>query len=508
MAGVTKNLGLALLGVSAEDKSVTFEEWRTSINGDAESSNMNILDAAIGADRQRIYSLENRDDLVTKEYLHGKVPDEAGAHQYLTTDGGSVPVWEDKLAHTDVISVDVPSCELSFETEDVVAVFPEHFTLVPGHSYIVTFDGSEYECIARSASGNTVYIGNISIVSSSFIIVDTEEPFIITSTSPSIQDISGQIPYPTMRVTEIGTHHVSVRGINERHTTIPQKYMTNVVGVADTLIGEVDNELCLCINPDLGASDEDIIDAVTHNKPVSINISVPIEGLSITMRGRFDFATSIPITSTENAYMFIGDVGVFLGEYCKMSAIYMHSDLIDLSGFSGLNRYVLLITEAVEFSPDNLPVISVSKGGTGATTAEQALKNLGLTATAAELNYISGVTANVQEQINTLSGFSGGNFVTSINGNTGDVTLKSSDIGAAESEHSHQLTDLSGTLSVANGGTGSTSASAARHALGITPENIGASKSGHLHTASEVGIVYSDSEPIGSAGKIWLKPIE
>lgn len=43
--------------------------------------------------------------------------------------------------------------------------------------------------------------------------------------------------------------------------------------------------------------------------------------------------------------------------------------------------------------------LPLTKGGTGATTAEAALTNLGLTATAAELNYMDGVTSNVQTQL-------------------------------------------------------------------------------------------------------------
>lgn len=48
-----------------------------------------------------------------------------------------------------------------------------------------------------------------------------------------------------------------------------------------------------------------------------------------------------------------------------------------------------------------LPLV---QGGTGATTAAGALSNFGLTATAEELNYISGTTSNVQEQITGVSG--------------------------------------------------------------------------------------------------------
>ena len=44
--------------------------------------------------------------------------------------------------------------------------------------------------------------------------------------------------------------------------------------------------------------------------------------------------------------------------------------------------------------------LSIAKGGTGATTAAAALTKLGLTASAAELNYMDGVTSNVQTQLN------------------------------------------------------------------------------------------------------------
>lgn len=53
-------------------------------------------------------------------------------------------------------------------------------------------------------------------------------------------------------------------------------------------------------------------------------------------------------------------------------------------------------------SSDRLPTVPVAKGGTGATTAAGALTNLGITATAAELNYVDGVTSNVQTQLNNI----------------------------------------------------------------------------------------------------------
>ena len=75
-------------------------------------------------------------------------------------------------------------------------------------------------------------------------------------------------------------------------------------------------------------------------------------------------------------------------------------------------------------------VESIATGGTGATTAAEALVNLGVTATAeelnkldgitattTELNYISGVTSTIQTQLNAKMPKSGGTF-------TGVVTTK------------------------------------------------------------------------------------
>ena len=44
--------------------------------------------------------------------------------------------------------------------------------------------------------------------------------------------------------------------------------------------------------------------------------------------------------------------------------------------------------------------LAINKGGTGATTAAGALTKLGITATAAELNYVDGVTSAIQTQLN------------------------------------------------------------------------------------------------------------
>ncbi len=56
------------------------------------------------------------------------------------------------------------------------------------------------------------------------------------------------------------------------------------------------------------------------------------------------------------------------------------------------------------------PTLPVNQGGTGATTAAKALSNLGLTATATELNYVDGVTSAIQTQLNGKATYSTGSF--------------------------------------------------------------------------------------------------
>ena len=71
-----------------------------------------------------------------------------------------------------------------------------------------------------------------------------------------------------------------------------------------------------------------------------------------------------------------------------------------------------------------------SSGGGGASS----LTDLGITATATELNYVKGVTSSIQTQLN-------GKVPTSrtINGKalTGNITLSASDVGASASDHNH-----------------------------------------------------------------------
>lgn len=72
---------------------------------------------------------------------------------------------------------------------------------------------------------------------------------------------------------------------------------------------------------------------------------------------------------------------------------------LDGKAASSHNHSATNITSGT-LSSDRLPTVPISKGGTGATTAAAALTNLGITATSTELNYVDGVTSNIQTQLN------------------------------------------------------------------------------------------------------------
>lgn len=61
----------------------------------------------------------------------------------------------------------------------------------------------------------------------------------------------------------------------------------------------------------------------------------------------------------------------------------------------------VVLTNATSLPSGSLTgTVAVANGGTGSSTASGALTNLGLTATAVELNYTEGVTSAIQAQLN------------------------------------------------------------------------------------------------------------
>lgn len=104
---------------------------------------------------------------------------------------------------------------------------------------------------------------------------------------------------------------------------------------------------------------------------------------------------------------------------------------------SGAVFYILAAKDIIDLSAENTTsgTLPVSKGGTGAMTAQDALTNLGITVAASVINYLEGLKSNAQQQID----------------------------GKAPKTHSHTAENItSGTIPVERGGTGATTAKQAR----------------------------------------------
>ena len=120
----------------------------------------------------------------------------------------------------------------------------------------------------------------------------------------------------------------------------------------------------------------------------------------------------------------------YKGLFCINSSNSVRVGLYD-GNWQQLN-YMILSPTATTFQKP----VAISSGGTGATTAANALVNLGLTATATELNYVDGVTSNIQTQLNAKLASNSANYIKALsisgktitytkgNGTTGTLTTQ------------------------------------------------------------------------------------
>lgn len=153
---------------------------------------------------------------------------------------------------------------------------------------------------------------------------------------------------------------------------------------------------------------------------------------------------------------------------------------------------------------DRLSTVPIAKGGTGATTAAGALKNLGVTATAAELNYVDGVTSNIQTQINSKQAAITGGATTITSSNlTANRALVSNGSGkvAVSAVTSTELGYLDGVTSNIQAQLDSKSASGHQHWY-LQPSNGGAntvmlSGDGYLYPYANEG------QQLGTTDRKW-----
>lgn len=127
-----------------------------------------------------------------------------------------------------------------------------------------------------------------------------------------------------------------------------------------------------------------------------------------------------------------------------------------------------LANQIAELQEQMEETVPITKGGTGATTAEQALTNLG--AAASNHNHSA---ANITSGTLPIS-----------RGGTGATTASQAltSLGAASSSHTHTMSDISGTLPISKGGTGATSRLAAMNNIGITMNYAEAPSTGTPNT--------------------------
>lgn len=137
------------------------------------------------------------------------------------------------------------------------------------------------------------------------------------------------------------------------------------------------------------------------------------------------------------------------------------------------------------------------------TNTTYTLSSFGITATAAELNYMDGVTSNVQTQLNGKAASSHNHSAANITsgtlavarGGTGitsnpSMLVNLGSTSAASVFATSPKPGITGTLAIAHGGTGATSAANAR-------SNIGAA-------ASDI-IAVQSTQPSGSTCKLWIQ---
>ena len=158
-------------------------------------------------------------------------------------------------------------------------------------------------------------------------------------------------------------------------------------------------------------------DVTVNSTTRKVNITVPTKTSELTNNS--DFATNASVTSVKEE---------------------LQAD-IDGKAASSHNHTASNITSGT-LSSDRLPTVPVAKGGTGATTAAGALTNLGLTATASELNVLDGITATTAE-LNKLDGVTATTAeLNYVDGVTSNIQTQLN--GKASTTHAHDMKELEG----------------------------------------------------------------
>ena len=164
----------------------------------------------------------SREEILLKRLVEAEANEGGGSglpagskpNQYIVTDGEGKVGWEDKLCWSESSEeVVLPECqpEIKENTTPISFKLPDTFDCVPGESYVVNWNGTDYKTVAVSIAdtpaNKMVGLGNLGEQDSDY--ENTGEPFaIILQKSEDWGTIYTAIPYDSSTTLTISIRHV------------------------------------------------------------------------------------------------------------------------------------------------------------------------------------------------------------------------------------------------------------------------------------------------------------
>jgi hypothetical protein len=383
-------------------------------------------------------------------------------------------------------------------TNDRVLVY-QQTTQTQNGIYVVTNTGSVSTnwVLTRSADANTYVINNANGLSEGSTV------FVQQGTTGAGEtytcNTSGTITFGTTNITfaQISSAQIYSAGTGLALTgtvfsnTAPDQVVTLTQGGATTISGAYPNFTISSVNTTYTDGGGIGLTGTTFSVAAGSGLTQDADGLS-----HADTSSQSSVDNT--GATFVQDVTLdTFGHVTGLASVTVTPSLIGAPSTTGVGASGSWGISVTGTALNVTGTVAVANGGTGATTAAQALTNLGLTATAAELNtldgitatttelnYTDGVTSAIQTQLDNKQpldadltaiaalAVTDGNFIVG-NGTTwvvesGATARTSLGLGSLATASTISNDNWSGTdLSVANGGTGASDAGTARTNLGL-----------------------------------------